>query len=661
MFNSDFVRDNVFSIEGKDIPPIIVLGTEDKEKRDRLGEKKIALEQAKRVRDADCAKRESTKDVLDAHCKARGLIIKRTLEGPGENNNYGRYNKRKYRIRAEEMLSERSAETDPHDSDEQDRMLALHRAIPKPRIPEPSYPRPDLSILRDKVAGVLARTVVSGTIQSLKDDPDRAEWVRKGLGLQAEHECPFCEQQVPEWRQLELERHFGAEHEHLMESLDGLAAEIDDITESYLPKMAAPSRVMIQDHLFDGYEAAKAALETYRNQVKEYLDSLVEAIRRKKGQPFDAVPMDDVFLPPDGSPTDGLLEIIRQHNNACDNHARDAAKAGEWLERRYVAESMGEFRRLRDAAEATSVAAGRSEERVAILDGEVSILKREVSDHGRSANAFNAALRAYLGHGELQLDVRENGYVIMRKGDADPLPSEGEKTAIALLYFLTSLRKDGFDIGESVIVLDDPVSSLDANSLLAAYGFIRERTNLAGQLFIMTHNFTFFRKVREWFDKKRRKDGSRRAQFYMLYSSSDGQGRCSEIRKLDPLLKDYKSDYHYLFARVWRGAQQADNLEAYYTLPNMARRLLDAFLAFRLPDIHGTLGDRMDNVDFDENRKRRMLAFANAYSHNDVISVQEHDANLLSEMPEILSDIMDLIKSVDLEHYNRMEKLAEST
>ena len=179
VFNNDFVRDNVFSIEGKDIPPIIVLGTEDKEKRDKLEEKKVALEQAKMVRDADRIKRQNAEDALDSHCKTRGLIIKRALEGPGERNNYGRYNKRKYRIRAETMLDGGSAGTDPHDNGIQDRMLALHRAVPKPKIPKPSYPRPDLAILWDKVAGVLTRTVVSGTIQSLKDDPER--WVFRFL------------------------------------------------------------------------------------------------------------------------------------------------------------------------------------------------------------------------------------------------------------------------------------------------------------------------------------------------------------------------------------------------------------------------------------------------------------------------------------------------
>ena len=659
VFNSDFVSNNVFSIEGKDIPPIIILGTEDKEKRDRLEEKRADLEQAKDVRDADQAAYTRAENDTNGHCIMRGKFIKETLRVPGGDDNYGNYDKKKYRRRVEEMLNEGSTETYLRDDGTQNRMLALHRAVTKPEIQEPLYPRPDLVVLREKAATLLARTVVSETIQSLRDDSKRAEWVRRGLDLQTERECPFCEQQVPELRQSDLEHHFSAEYEHLMESLDGLATKINNTTDSYLPKLAAPDSAKIHEHLSDAYEEAKAALGSYHDQVKGYLDSLVGAVRRKRDQPFDKVPMDSVPLPPDGRPAEDLIGIIRQHNNTCMHRARGAAEAGEWLERRYVAESLDEFRQLRDAVAEARATAAESEKRVAALDAEVSKLEREVSEHGRSADAFNADLSAYLGHGELRLDVRENGYVIVRKGNADPQPSEGEKTAIALLYFLTSLQRDGFDIRESIVVLDDPVSSLDASSLYAAYGFIRGHTRRAGQLFILTHNFTFFREVREWFDKKnRKKDGPKRAQFYMLDSTSDGQGRRSEIRELDPLLKDYGSDYHYLFARVWRGSKQTDNLESYYPLPNMARRLLEAFLAFRLPDIRGTFGDRMDSIDFDEGRKRRILAFANAHSHNDAVAEQEHDTELLAEAPKVLADIMDLIKAMDSEHYDRMVKLA---
>ena len=281
-------------------------------------------------------------------------------------------------------------------------------------------------------------------------------------------------------------------------------------------------------------------------------------------------------------------------------------------------------------------------------------MEYDVANHSRAAYDFNKDLRSYLGHGELRLDVREHGYAISRNGDANPLPSEGERTAIALLYFLQSLKADRFNIKEDIIVLDDPVSSLDANALFAAIGFIRERTQTAGQLFVLTHNFTFFREVRGWFKKKKYS-----AQFYMLSSRSEGESRQSEIRKLDPLLEDYGSEYHYLFKCVWIGARSG-SLESNYHLPNMARRLLDSFLAFRQPDITELKG-RMDKIEYDAAKKQRIYAFINAHSHNFAIAEPEHAVDILSEAPGVLSDIMDLMKFVDPKHYNAMSSLAKKT
>lgn len=660
VFNNDFVRENVFSIKGNDIPPIIILGLEDKEKRDQLDEKRRSLEKVKMGRDGDQANLTKRKTEIDRHCIACGQTIKEILRGPGQNN-YNNYNKGDYHRQAELMLDEGNTKTYLcEDDDMQNQKLTLYRTISKLEISEPSYPRLDLTVLQAKVAALLVRTVSTGVIRSLREDPERVTWVRKGLDFQIEQECPFCEQQVPERRQLDLEHHFSTEYKQLIKSLDELAIEINNTEESYLCKLKAPNNAKIHEHLSDAYDNAKADLESYYNQVKEYLNSLTKIVSHKRDQPFDMVSMDDMPPPPDDNPTEKLIEIIRQHNDTCKDHAKKVAEAGKWLELRYVAKHLEEFRQMRDAATEAGRTNDESKKRVAALDAGVSKLELEVSDYRRSADALNADLSAYLGHGELRLTVHENGYIIMREGNDNPLPSEGEKTAIALLYFLTSLQRDGFDIKNSIIVLDDPVSSLDANSLFAAYGFIRKHTSYAGQLFILTHNFTFFREVREWFGNKKRSDPPR-AQFYMLDSVSNGEGRRSEMLELDPLLKDYGSDYHYLFARVWRGSQQTDKLESYYPLSNMARRLLEAFLAFRLLDIRGALGNRMDRIDFDKGKKRRILAFVNAHSHNDTVGGQEHNTELLSEAPEVLTDIMDLINVMDSQHHSHMMNLINQT
>ena len=656
VFNSDFVKDNVFSVEGKAIPPIIVLGQKSKEKQEQLAEKRVEIGNAKNVHYDKRGRRESAVKDLDRYCRTRSLSVKEMLEGPGDGNNYGNYNKTKYRERAE-MLANEDAEGRPLDSKTQKELLALHRAVPMPEILESAYAEPGLAALREKVVGQLSRTVVSGAIGSLRDDPDKAEWVRRGIGLRGAggRACPFCEQPVPEQRELDLERHFSAEYEDIMRSLDELAAKIGGVTESCLAEIEAPDCEMIYEHLFDAYRNARDVLGSYRSQVKAYLDSLADALARKRRRPFDPVPTDGISRPPEGGPPERLLGIIREHNDTCRNLADKAAKARERLEFWYVAKDLAEFRQLRDEAATARREAKESESRVADLEAEVAELEREISDHSGPADDFNDGLRQYLGHGELRLDVRENGYAVVRDGGGDPLPSEGEKTAIALLYFLTSLKGDKFDMENGVVVLDDPVSSLDANTLFAAYGFVRERAKSAGQLFILTHNFTFFRAVKEWFGRADSGKGTApRAQFYMLESVSDDQGRHSEIRELDPLLRNYGSDYHYLFARVWRGAISAGTLETNYPLPNMARRLLETFLAFRRPDIRGSFGDRMDKIDLDEERKRRILTFVNTHSHNIAIAEPEHDVELLAEAPDVLSDIMDLMQTMDPEHYASM-------
>ena len=218
-------------------------------------------------------------------------------------------------------------------------------------------------------------------------------------------------------------------------------------------------------------------------------------------------------------------------------------------------------------------------------------------------------------------------------------------------------------MAKGVVVLDDPVSSLDAIALYLAFGFIRERTKDAAQLFILTHNFTFFRQVRNWFHHlkgQNKKDvGKRPARFYMLDCVRNGDQRSSSIEPLDPLLEQFESEYHYLFARIYRGAAAPAplGLEENYVLPNMARRVLEAFLAFRQPATSGELWQKMQEVEFDETKKVRILRLLHTHSHGDVLGEPEHDPFLLGEAGSVLKDLLEFIKAQDHGHYEAMVQL----
>ncbi len=159
---------------------------------------------------------------------------------------------------------------------------------------------------------------------------------------------------------------------------------------------------------------------------------------------------------------------------------------------------------------------------------------------------------------------------------------------------------------------------------------MKARTAAAGQLFVLTHNFTFFRQVRLWCDKlpqQNKKDPALHlAKFYMLSTDVKGRTRSAKLTELYPLLKGYESEYHFLFKRLQEESKKADapTLEAYYALPNMARRLPEAFLAFRVPHQTGDPYKQLDAIDHNNAAKTRILRFLHACSHLDQIADPQH-------------------------------------
>jgi wobble nucleotide-excising tRNase len=327
-----------------------------------------------------------------------------------------------------------------------------------------------------------------------------------------------------------------------------------------------------------------------------------------------------------------------------------------------IADGLDDYKRLQNVLGAAKNAVSPIQADVSKLKGQIAVLEREIREQQRPADELNADLKRYLGHGELQLVVRGTGYEITRGSEPAKALSEGEATAIALLYFLKSLEDRGFDKKNGVVVIDDHVSSLDANALYLAFGFIRQRTDAVGQLFILTHNFEFFRQVKNWFHHLRgqsKRDASLRpARFYML-GRSPGASRSSTLMPLDPLLEQYESEYHYLFACVLRAVQAGPgaDLEGSYHLPNVARRLLETFLAFRRPQSSGELWKKLKDVPFDEARKARVIRFVHTHSHSDAVGAPQHDLSLLSEACPVLADLLDLIRAEDSQHYEAMVRL----
>ena len=172
------------------------------------------------------------------------------------------------------------------------------------------------------------------------------------------------------------------------------------------------------------------------------------------------------------------------------------------------------------------------------------------------------------------------------------------------------------------------------------------------------------RLVKNWFHhlpgQRKKKIEDRSGRFFLLRTRRHADGsRTSELDHLDPLLEKYESEYQYLFKRVYEEAHRNDvvQLEHHYGLPNVARRLIEAFLAFRFPEMSGDLAPRLERVDFDSAKKTRILRLLNTYSHAGAIADPGHDLSLLAETQPVLRDILEMMMVVDREHYDGLLKL----
>ena len=535
----------------------------------------------------------------------------------------------------------------------------------KPRVAKLDYTLPDFNAIVDRLRELLTTTVVSAAIDALKNDPPLAEWTRRGLRLHRDRDaarCLFCDQVLAAQRLDSLKAHFNIQHERLIQRID---LEINRLaTESEASEsIQMPSAEDLYDHLVPELQSGERNLSEALASVRGFLATAVRTLEDKKRREFEEVKLELNPPPVDGGAVEQLNAVIRRHNSECDAFGSQVEEARWRLARHMIATNLEEFVCLRDAAARATADRRAVEQRVRDLDVGIVELEREIVEHRQPAEELNENLRTYLGHGELCLEIRETGYTVTRGGVSAHSVSEGETTAIALLYFLKSLQDRRFELARGVVVLDDPVSSLDSNALFLAFGFVRERAGDAGQLFVLTHNFSFFRQVRNWFQhlrgQRQKVVGQRPAQCFMLDSAREGSVRSSVIRTLDPLLAGYDSEYQYLFARIHEAAtaSASQDLEGSYALPNMARRMLEAFLAFRQPQVSGELWRKMNAVPFDEAKKLRILRFLHTHSHSIAVGEPEHDLTALAEGPSVLNDLLEMIKSLDRDHFQAMVQL----
>ncbi len=608
-------------------------------------------------------------NALNTFCSDKAKAIKVLLAGPG--SPYTTYTKNNFEKKCAELI-DRSGPLPTRTVEEQAALNKRKNGSSQPSLPEVETEYPDLVKALEVTKELLGRTVTSNIISRLEEEPKVAKWVEEGLGIHGGEEpketCEFCGNNISTERRQALEGHFNDAYKSFLLEIEK-AKSACELRIKALTGLVRPDPAKLYSNLQASYELKLNKLSEEEAKVRAYLTALSAALSAKALSPFQSLDVASFIAGQDAMSRDSsvaaladLNKSIKEHNETSASFEKSVAAARKELEEAQIADALDSYKKLLKALNDADTDEKRLTEEVKTLGDRVAKLELELKEHRKPAEELNGDLRSFLGRNDLQVDVLDTGYTIVRNGIPALNLSEGEKTAIAFLYFLKSLRDTAFELEKGVVVIDDPVSSMDAHALFSAFGHMREVTKEAGQLFILTHNFGFFRQVKNWFhhmDGQRKKDVTvRPARFFMLSTNIDAIGRNGSIVNLDSLLERFESEYHFLFKQVHveagRTAMPAD-LAVMYPLPNIARRVLEAFLAFKYPSLSSDgLQKMLDAVSFDAAKKIRIIRFTHSYSHSDRIDDQGMDMTLLSEAPQIMKEILELIEATDKQHFDGM-------
>jgi wobble nucleotide-excising tRNase len=469
----------------------------------------------------------------------------------------------------------------------------------------------------------------SARIEAFEDGQQK--WVREGVDLHYTdtahlETCLFCDSKIT--NKDELLKHFSDEVVKVTNEVSGYHIKAKGL----------------KDDLNSKKPRANGDQEGKINSLIDTLDTLIEKLVEKKEKITSKV----------SSPSS--YEVVESSE---EDSSVDTDSVAHRIERHYVAEKYTSYNEQK-----TTFGTCWSEREVLVdeikeIKESIKVLEAKAQNTHQAAEKLNNLFKTAFPYRNIEITDNDDrtGYVLKRDGNNCSFLSlsEGERNLIALAYFITSLNDDNKKFADDgVVVIDDPVSSLDKNSIFQIFSLItqeiKERPNR--QYIIFTHNLDFFGHLRENYRRKIDHND------YPLYSVklTDAGSQITEIHKL---LKEHRSDYYYVF-NVLHDHKDTCDLDDAYLMVNLLRRWLETFLEFKF-SLHGDLRDQVklaydkakeigDTFNADPNEIYR---FINHGSHG-FSSTETVDESVLNGASQRISEAFKMVEILDPLHHEKL-------
>lgn len=152
----------------------------------------------------------------------------------------------------------------------------------------------------------------------------------------------------------------------------------------------------------------------------------------------------------------------------------------------------------------------------------------------------------------------------------------------------------------------------------------------------------------------------------MIENFTHSDVRKATIVELDKTLRNFKSEYHFLFSLLNKFKNVEFDYADFYTIGNVARRFFDIFADFKIPDsrdqkqkmeviVKEINEGKKENEKISDSDWNKAYKLVNEFSHNsDPTSTIEHKDK--SESKDAIGILLNIVKESDPKHYDILAK-----
>lgn len=275
------------------------------------------------------------------------------------------------------------------------------------------------------------------------------------------------------------------------------------------------------------------------------------------------------------------------------------------------------------------------QENISVIENQINILKHQKANVKIAAEQINKNLKfVFFSNKRLYIKLENKQYILYSKGRAvQPKDiSVGERNILALCYFFTDIFS-GLDertkfLEERLLVLDDPISSIDNDNRIGIISLLREKLyymlagNKNSRCIILSHNSSICYDLSRLCDDIHEDTNEK-----IVYNFK--QINQNRLENINSKKNDY-SEYNELLKVIYNYANE--EIFNDLTIGNIMRRVLEAFSTF---EYGKGISSISNNKDILQHLSKEYREYFENYLYRLTLNGESHFENRIQRFEEL--------------------------